>query len=160
MADTQCITATGTTLGATHFITGAIFTGEAARVVDLAAPELVPALTRRTDPRTRTSAGAAQFPAARPLRRGLSTETPKRLEATPSLEVRQESGRAPSTATPMADSRGAIPRAEAPAWVAEQHVEVAGAERHAAVVAEVAEDHAAVGADADNRDSKHVPCSL
>ena len=49
-----------------------------------------------------------------------------RLEATLSLAVRVAFTRAPSAATTTAERPGAIPPAEAPAWVAEAFTAAAG----------------------------------
>jgi hypothetical protein len=91
MADTQCITAAGTSLAAERFTTGAISTAAESR----AAARSVPGLER-----------------------GLSRETGRRLADTLHLVVRAAYARARSAATIMVESQGAIRHAEGPAWVA------------------------------------------
>ena len=75
-----------------------------------------------------TSAGAAEFTTVLAQRPILSAEIPRRLEDTVNHRVKAASTRAPSAATTMADRRGAIPHAEAPAWVAEEDFMAAVAE--------------------------------
>ena len=57
---------------------------------------------------------------------GLSRAIGMRLEAMPNLAARVAFTRVPSAATITAEKLGAIPPAEAPAWVAEAFTAVAG----------------------------------
>jgi len=61
---------------------------------------------------------AAEFSTGRVEQRGLSGETPQLPEDTLNPAVKAEPARAPSATKAMAESRGVIPRAEAPAWAA------------------------------------------
>jgi len=81
------------------------------------------------------TAGGAEFTTVPAQPTGLSAETPRRLEDTLNPAARAARARAPSAATTMADRPGAMPPAEAPAWVAE-HLAAAAEEDLAAAVAE------------------------
>ena len=75
------------------------------------------------------SAESAAIVLAKPP--GISRGTGMRLEATLSLAVRVAFTRAPSAATTTAERPGAIPPAEAPAWVAEAFTAaVVGGDNH------------------------------
>lgn len=145
VADTQYITTTGTTPGATPFTTEATFTEAEARVAELtaAAEQVALASTRVTDLLTGTSVGAAGPATVLVRRLGLSTETRRLPGVMLHPGVRAASGLVPSAATTMADRRGPIRHAEARATVAEQRV-AAEAEDLAVVV--VAADLTAAGA--------------
>jgi len=109
MADTQFITTTGTTPGATRFITGAISTGEQTRVAEPMA----------TGEESALAAESTTIPAQRP---DLSTETGRQLGDTLNPTVRAASARVHSAATIMAARPEAFRHAEAPALVAGQRV--------------------------------------
>jgi len=96
VADSQHLTTTGTTPGATRFITVAASTELGAR--------------------------AADFPAVPAQRPQLSTETARLLEDTLHPAVRKASARAPSAASKRADRQRAIRHGERPASVAEKRV--------------------------------------
>ena len=142
------MTTTGTTPGATPFITGTTITeGEAsAEELTAIAAEIVPALMKGTGRQMGTPAaaaeltaiaaelvfaptkgigrqmgtpeGAAEITTAPAQRLRLSTETPRLLEAMQNPAVRAASARAPSATTTMADRKGAFRHAEAPASAA------------------------------------------
>ena len=104
VADTRFITAAGITPGARRFTTEPIFTAAVSAAGQVSAQAML--------------AGAAEFttvPAQQPAH---SAEILARPEDTPNLAVRPAPARAPSVATIMADSHGAIRRAEAAASVA------------------------------------------
>jgi hypothetical protein len=124
------MTTTGTTPGATRFTTGTTTIEAETRAAeltttaaDLAATgaQIVPAAMKGIGPPMRTPAVAAlkTVPAKLP---GLLKETTRLLEDTPNPAVRAVRARAPSAATAMAERRGAIHHAEAPASVAEERV--------------------------------------
>jgi hypothetical protein len=105
ITDTQCITTTGTTRGATRSTTVAISTEVAAFAAEV-------------------SLGAAEFTTVLARRTGLSTGTPARLGDTLHPAVKAAFDPAPSAATIMADTHGANRHAEDPASVAAELVVV------------------------------------
>jgi hypothetical protein len=127
------MTMTGTTPGATPFITGTTSTEVAAKVravntgaAKLGAAKLMATVaklvttpTKRLGRPTKTTAGAAGIPTVPAQRPGLSTETRMLLEDTVNPAARAAPARAPSAATNMAETPGAFRHAEARALVAE-----------------------------------------
>ena len=104
------MTTTGTTPGATPFMTGTTSTEVAAK------PVTTP--TKRIGRATKTAAGAAEIPTVPAQRPGLSTETRMLLEDTVNPATTAARARAPSAATNMAETPGAFRHAEARALVA------------------------------------------
>jgi hypothetical protein len=111
---TSFITTAGTSRGAMCFTTGTISTEEACEA------EFLAAASQGTGPGT--LAGAAESTTVPAQRIDPSTETTARREDTRNPAVRAGRARAPLAATTVADRPGAIPRAEAPASVAEGRV--------------------------------------
>ena len=114
-ADTPCTAAAGTTPAATRFITGAISTGQEARVVvtDCGA-ELDPVLMLLAGLRTGTLERAAELAIVPAQRPGLSKETARLHEATRHRTAKAASDPAHIAATITADRPGATPREAAP----------------------------------------------
>lgn len=123
-ADTRCTAAAGTTPAATRFTTGAISTGQEARVVlTVCEAELDPVLMPVTGLRMEMLERAAELATVPAQRPGPSTETRRLREDTRRPAVKAASDPARLAAILTAGRPGATPREAAPVWARRMPVE-------------------------------------